>query len=254
MAEFDNQFGREMMNGLKQMSLALATAGLLTSGMAQAALFDRGGGLLYDDVLNVTWLQDANYAQTSGYDADGRMDWNTAKTWAANLVYGGYSDWRLAANTPVGTDWNYSYSDAGTTDVGYNITSPYSELSYMYYVNLGLKGYRSPAGDYQPNFGVFGNGTYSRSQNDVGLVKNLQSLTYWSGTSYALNPARSAWFFFTRTGVQDFGAQFAENSAWAVRSGDVAAVPEPDAYALLMAGLGLLGVVAKRRSRSSIVS
>jgi GH15 family glucan-1,4-alpha-glucosidase len=25
---------------------------------------------LYDDVLNVTWLRDANYSQTSGYNAD----------------------------------------------------------------------------------------------------------------------------------------------------------------------------------------
>ena len=48
-------------------------AGISLSGAAQAALFDRGGGLIYDDVLNVTWLQDANYAKTSGYDADGDM-------------------------------------------------------------------------------------------------------------------------------------------------------------------------------------
>jgi len=33
-----------------------------------AILTDRGGGLIYDDDLNITWLQDANYADTSGYD------------------------------------------------------------------------------------------------------------------------------------------------------------------------------------------
>ena len=31
-----------------------------------AALYDRGEGLIYDDVLDITWLQDANYAMTSG--------------------------------------------------------------------------------------------------------------------------------------------------------------------------------------------
>lgn len=54
------------------MVLATAATLIAASGGAQAALHDRGGGLLYDDVLNVTWLQDANYAMTSGYDADGR--------------------------------------------------------------------------------------------------------------------------------------------------------------------------------------
>ena len=54
---------------------------------ANAALFDRGGGLIYDDVLNVTWLQDANYAQTSGYDADGGMTWGNAVAWVSDLSY-----------------------------------------------------------------------------------------------------------------------------------------------------------------------
>ena len=27
----------------------------------------------YDTVLDITWLADANYVQTSGYDADGKM-------------------------------------------------------------------------------------------------------------------------------------------------------------------------------------
>lgn len=64
----------------KMKTLGWLLAGLLSRGAAQAALHGRGGGLLYDDVLDVTWLQDANYAKTSGYDADGWMTWSAAKT------------------------------------------------------------------------------------------------------------------------------------------------------------------------------
>lgn len=119
-------------------------AGIILSGAAQAALIDRGGGMIYDTDLNITWLADANYAKTSGYDADGAMTWAAANTWASSLVYGGFSDWRLARNSSVnGASWNFSYSFAGTTDIGFNITSPNSELSYMYYdyVNLGTAAY-----------------------------------------------------------------------------------------------------------------
>ena len=35
---------------------------------ANGELINRGGGLIYDTDLDVTWLQDANYAMTSGYD------------------------------------------------------------------------------------------------------------------------------------------------------------------------------------------
>ena len=76
---------------------------------------------------------------------------------------------------------------------------------------------------------------------------NMQSRVYWSYTAYAPNPDRRARFFNTRVGRQDYGGQIVEFYAWAVRPGDVAVVPEPETYALLMAGLGLLGVVAKRR-------
>lgn len=127
---------------------------------AQATLIDNGNGLLYDNVLNVTWLQDANYAKTSGYSDTGKMDWAAANTWAAQLSFDGLSGWRLATNTPVnGTSFNYNYSVNGTTDFGFNVISPKSELAYMYNVNLGLKDYFSATNVYQPTFGVFGNGT-----------------------------------------------------------------------------------------------
>lgn len=50
----------------------------------------------YDTVLDITWLADANYAQTSGYDNDGVMSWYSAMSWTTQLEYNGYSDWRLA--------------------------------------------------------------------------------------------------------------------------------------------------------------
>jgi hypothetical protein len=237
----------------------LLAAGL--SGAAQAALVDRGGGLIYDTDLNVTWLQDANYAKTSGYDADGRMTWANANTWAANLSYFDavrnvtYSDWRLPTMVDTGTS-GCNYANSGT-DCGYNVqtvsgSTVYSEMAHMYFNNLGLKAYYSPTGTYQPTFGIFGNGTFngtnqnSYGQNDVGLIDNLQSYVYWSGLEYAPN-ANGAWYFGTGNGNQTADTKNAELYAWAVRPGDVAAVPEAETYALMLAGLGLIGWRARRR-------
>ena len=66
---------------------------VLVSANANAVLVDRGGGRIYDDVLGITWLQDANYAQTSGQDADGVFLWDDAVVWAENLVFRGDADW-----------------------------------------------------------------------------------------------------------------------------------------------------------------
>lgn len=53
-------------------------------GKFQAILIDRGGGLIYDNVLNITWTQTAGDGVT--------RDWADANTWAADLVFGGFSD------------------------------------------------------------------------------------------------------------------------------------------------------------------
>ncbi len=48
-----------------------------------------------------------------------------------------------------------------------------------------------------------------------------------------------------------YGAQLLGNSihAWAVHNGDVASpIPEPQTYAMLLTGLGLLGFLARRRN------
>jgi hypothetical protein len=51
----------------------LANVISVTSTITDATLIDRGGGLIYDDVFDITWLQDANFAKTLGYDSDGMI-------------------------------------------------------------------------------------------------------------------------------------------------------------------------------------
>ena len=82
----------------------LLAALLGTQSGAHAALIDRGNGLIYDSSRNITWLQDANLAKTSGFDDDGRMTWDEAMNWASALDFSGYSDWRL----PLGGSDTYS--------------------------------------------------------------------------------------------------------------------------------------------------
>ncbi|MCX7114069.1 MAG: PEP-CTERM sorting domain-containing protein [Proteobacteria bacterium] len=75
----------------------------------------------------------------------------------------------------------------------------------------------------------------------------MQNSVYWSGTEYAPHPGL-AWTFNTDFGDQDNVLKANLYYAWAVRSGDVAAVPEPGVMGLL--GIGALawaGAKARRR-------
>jgi hypothetical protein len=206
---------------MKRLLLGLL-AGMAAS-TAQATLIDRSNGLLYDDVLNVTWTQDANLAGRFVF-----MDWAAANAWAENLTYGGYSDWRLPSIKPIG-------NSNGVGDIGYNISNPQSELAYMYHVNLGLTSRYDTAGNERTDFGIFGNGTIS-GQNDIGLVKNLQPSVYWFGTEYASSTS-NAWVFSTMYGLQGVAPKDGRFSVWAVRDGDVSTVPVPAAVWLFASGL-----------------
>ena len=213
---------------------------------ANAVLFDRGGGLIYDDVLNVTWLQDANYAQTSGYDADGLMGWADANTWAARLSFGGYDDWRLPNITwPLGSYNLTCTSYDGSTDCGYNITNKNNELAHLYYIGLGN----------QADYDTSGN-AQTHGPTITGPFINLLGARYWTGTPLptAWGPNQSFTFSF-ESGLKEWDMKqdpYYATYAWAVRGSDIATVPEPETYAMMLAGLWLVGAAAQRRKQAEI--
>ena len=79
---------------------------------------------------------------------------------------------------------------------------------------------------------------------NTGPFSNLQSYAYWSGVEYAPYTIY-AWNFYTYNGYQTNDVKYYGLYGWAVRSGDVSAVPVPAAVWLFGSGLiGLLGVAS----------
>ena len=90
----------------------------------------------YDTELNITWLRNAN--------ANGTMNWDAANAWAANLVVGAYSDWRLPTMVDTGEPGCDFPSQVGGTDCGFNVQTKtgatvFNEMAHLYYVTLGNK-------------------------------------------------------------------------------------------------------------------
>jgi hypothetical protein len=221
---------------IKIISAAIAL-GISTS--ANSALVSRLGGLAYyDDVADLTWLADANYAQTSGYDTNGRMTWDQANAWAAGLDIDGVAGadgWRLPDTIDVGND-GYTYTNIYQgVDYGFNITT-HSEMSNMFYNVLGNTAWYDTSGV------ATGCTVPDYCLTNTGSFSNLQSMDYWSATEYALSAGRG-WLFGMIDGFQSTADKGYGGYAWLVQSGDVSAVPVPAAVWLFGSGLiGLLGV------------
>jgi len=208
-----------------------------------AALIERLGGLAYyDDQADLTWLADANYAKTSGYHSDGRMSWDQAKTWAAGLGISGVTGWRLANTVDVNNNGQSYTNIYQGVDYGYNITT-HSELSNMFYNVLGNTAYYDTSGistgcSTPPNFCLTNTGPFS----------NLKAGTFWSATRYVPGTTY-VWNFNTSDGFQGYNVEIGGSYAWAVKSGDVSAVPIPAALWLFGSGLiGLIGVARKKKA------
>jgi len=144
-----------------------------------------------------------------------------------------------AAGAP-GCDFSY----AGGTDCGQNVDPATGEMAHLYHVTLGNLAFCTPGhaicSNPQPGWGL----------KNTGGFQNLQGGRYWYGTEDAGSPEpiSSAWMFQPLDGLQERQAKVTDFPlAMAVRPGDVAAVPEPQTYAMLLLGLGAVLVAVRRR-------
>lgn len=210
----------------------------LVTATASGSLYDRGNGMIYDDVLNITWLQDASFGAGSAFDdgsniTDGQMTWNNAVAWADSLLYAGYDDWRLPSMDRnmdgIFVDCNFA-SEQDCQD---------NELGYMFFHNL--------MGSYGDNL-----------TGDQGFFMNIQH-AHWASEATVV-PGLGWCLGFLSGGAQsefycsaDPGAY--PSGAWAVRDGDVAPVPLPAAVWLFVSAMAALGFARRRRTgRPSLCS
>ena len=141
------------------------------------------------------------------------MTWFGAQAWANNLSLGGYTDWSLPTTVPALSGYNQKGSQMGD----------------LFYTQLGGVSHTSITTTHNANYNLF---------------TNVQSSVYGLGSEYAPNPYY-AWYFDTYGG-QNRTSKLSQLYAWAVRPGDVAAVPVPAAFWLFgSAMIGLMGL--KRR-------
>jgi hypothetical protein len=234
------------MNSLKIFVPAvLIVTGFMQS--AQANLTDNGNSLVYDSVLNITWMAQNNnlfkdmtasnanlindiIAANNGVIYDSPSDTESGGAYSLTSsdfsTYNGTMDW-WGAEAWIGylnsihydgfNDW--SLPTTANPVSGYNQAA--SEMGALYYTALGLT-----AGT-----------AISTSNPYYYLFSNLA--IYWSASEYSSDTTQ-AWYFNTLTGDQSYSIKDTQLQAFAILPGDAVVVPVPGANWLFLSSFGFL--------------
>ena len=186
-----------------------------------AALIDRGNGLIYDTDLDITWLQDANYARTSGYSETGILTYSEAQYFVSTLNIAGFTDWRLP-------ETNNEYTTVKC--VGFDCFE--SDLGHLYYIELGKSA-----------------GSGITSLTTTPFI-NLQTDVYWSYRDTTYQPGGE--IFDLRNGKQGGISLYTPTFyVWAVHDGDIGATLVPAPAAAWLFGTGLVSLIGFARRKAA---
>lgn len=240
------------------LSLALLASSAVT-GTAHASLVDRGNGLIYDDVSNITWSADANLLSTLE-NSLGFLNVVNAIITASPTI----NDAANSRDTPINSGhYKITRDDFGSG----GSVSWFGAKAFMTYLNTinyaGSNQWDLPTAGSNPQVG------YDQTSNPFGelfynelggTARNFMPDTpyfinehghFWTSTEIANNNRGDnidAWRFQTINGILDVDGKPNGYLAWAAHPGDVAAVPVPGAVWLF--GSGLLGLLGFKKRKA----
>ena len=156
-----------------------------------AALIDKGNGLLYEDVLDVTFIADpqgldrSNILSFARHAGDGKAFFSVpsggpnaqgAAQFVATLNYRGITGWRLPHASTAGFRLGFPSPNISEADL------QKSELAYLYYSDFGNEPAWIPSttnpGQNMPN------PAYDANNLSTGLFTSLQLGYYWTDAAF----------------------------------------------------------------------
>jgi len=98
----------------------------------------------------------------------------------------------------------------------------------------------------------FGSGSAINSNGSSTSVSGNGGSVTFSGVAVALNAgSNTIKFGYTPAGYLNGSGQSLADESWKITGATVSAVPEPETYAMLLAGLGVMGAIARRRKQAA---
>ncbi|MDX1915360.1 MAG: PEP-CTERM sorting domain-containing protein [Methylophilus sp.] len=193
-------------------------------------------GIIFDDVLTglpfANNMEGAQWALTA-VDAQGRVRMLTTRDVTDSTGQVISSDGVKNSSTVMTasqyTNWNLLMTDTTVTSDSYAVSSASDTISF--------------AGWFGPSL----NNKFFDTTNLFGATSNL----YMSAqTTQAASNAASIYVGLKTATGQDIVAKTYQGTGgeWRLQIAAVTAVPEPETYAMLLAGLGLMGFSARRRT------
>jgi hypothetical protein len=168
----------------------------------------------------------------------------SAITNVSNLSYNGIA--RSAVyDTGTGLDFYYQFSN-NTSSV--NGIERFTAFNFASLGASAISVYQTAA-----NFGIFAKGTESSDYADRSL-SNVIGFSFVPNGASKINPGFTSFTQVIRTNARSYTAgNFGILDGVASNAGafaPAAPVPEPETYAMLLAGLGLMGGIARRKLKN----
>ncbi len=253
--------------------IALAVAALV-SGVANANIIDNGTASGNGNVLFTIWDSNSSFALNTGLTIDSlgaavtsgagyHFTDSVLSSWLSTSS--GPVAWTIFANDQFGAQRGITTTDgsnAGVTLTNGNARG--ANLNNSLFIdnnlNLGAFGAAGVTESIVPSSSAAYTGASSLGFGQIGYVYNFNSNGSLANSDYATGlgvisintpnatTAKSTYVSLASSGTPAHAWMAADGS---FNIGTVAAVPEADSLAMLLAGMGLVGSIVRRRNRKT---